>query len=158
MLPREFRRNRPAGVRSIFRRLSIRSILGGIVVAMGVLIILLAGFNLQSAIRRNRAAQRVVALATIDGQVLNALATMRVERATILGTLSGATQAEAPTIARIADFRAQSEASYGQAAALLADADTALRELTATFSRVRSAHDAMTALRSKADAMHTDKP
>lgn len=65
----------------MLHRLSIRSILGGIIIAMGALIILLAGFNLQSAWQRNRAAQRVVALATIDGDVFNALTTMRIERA-----------------------------------------------------------------------------
>ena len=143
----------------MLHRLSIRSILGGIIIAMGALIILLAGFNLQSAWQRNRAAQRVVALATIDGDVFNALTTMRIERAGVLGTLSSAAAADASIISRTADFRAQSEASYGKATARLAEMQTAIPELTGNFDRLRSAHDAMTTLRPLTDAMiRQEKP
>jgi methyl-accepting chemotaxis protein len=143
----------------MLHRLSIRSILGGIIVAMGVLIILLAGFNLQSAYQRNRAAQRVVALARIDGHVFNAMTMMRVERGTILGTLSGASAATAATTDLIANFRAQSEASFGKAVAMLAESDKAIPELAGLAARMRSAHDAMAALRLQTDAaLRQDKP
>lgn len=137
----------------MFRRRSIRSILCGVIVAMGALIILLAGFNLRAALQRNGAAQHVVALATIDGQVFNAMVIMRVERATFLGALSTSSPADAATIARIADFRAQTEASYGKAIELLADAVVANPDLASTITRLRVAHEEMTTVRSQVDAM-----
>ena len=61
----------------MLRRLSIRAVLGTIVTLMGALLILMAGFSMQSAFQRNRAAHRVLALATIDGHVFDALLTFR---------------------------------------------------------------------------------
>jgi len=137
----------------MLHRLSIRAILGGTIIAMGALIIVMAGTNLNASTGHYRAVIRVVDLATIDGDIFNAMSTMRIERAAIVGALPAKIVAEPEAIARIAQFRERSEASYTHAAALLGPVAATDSELAATFARLRDAHDAMAALRSRADTM-----
>jgi hypothetical protein len=86
----------------MMRHLSLRSTLAATITAMGALIILLAGLGLKSAIPRNRAAQRVVTLATVDGHIFDALAGMRIERGTTLGALANAAPGDSAAMRRAA--------------------------------------------------------
>jgi methyl-accepting chemotaxis protein len=137
----------------VFRRLSIRAVLGGIILAMGALLIVLAGLSLQTAIQHNRAAQGVGALATLDGHVFDALLAMRTERGTMQGALLAAGPAAAASVARIADFRAQSEAGYSLAANGLSEAAAATPALDRAIAQLHTARDAMANLRTHADTM-----
>jgi len=125
---------------------------------MGAMLIVMAGFDLRSAILRNNAMQRVAALAAIDGDLFEATVTMRIERGTMLTALATDGSADAETTARIIDNRSRSEASYGRAAPLLNNVATVVPELASVIARALTAHEAMTTLRSQADSMiHQEK-
>lgn len=137
----------------MLHRLSIRSILGSTIVVMGALIILLAGFNLWSAIGRYRAAERVVSFIALDDHVFGAMVGMRTERGTIVSALAAAGAADTASIARMTENRDQSEASFALAAPRLDDIAAISPQWATSIARLRTARAAMITLRSHVDMM-----
>jgi methyl-accepting chemotaxis protein len=135
------------------QNLSIRTVLVGIIAAMGLLTIALAGVDLMAAIGHSRTAGRIVTLATIDGDTFDAMSIMRTERALTLGALPGKNAIDPGLLARIQSLRSTSEASYERAIGRLTGAASSDTDLANLATRVRDAHAAMAEVRSQSDAM-----
>jgi methyl-accepting chemotaxis protein len=130
-------------------KLSIRSLLGGIIASLGVLLVGQSAVGVFGAFERNAAAQRVASLAGTSQQLFAALLGFRIERGTQYPSLIAEAAADPAAQARIGSNRQVSEAAFGQVEARLAG--TSNPKLATLFAALTAAHDTLVPLRTKAD-------
>jgi methyl-accepting chemotaxis protein len=138
-------------------RMSIRLVLGQIIGLLGIFLVVLCAMGLSGAIERDAAARRTAALASISQQLFSTLLGFRLERGTVVPSLIAEQPADKAAADRIAANRSLSEEAYLAAMKRLAVVrDDNLRSIIERFS---VAHDALAALRVKADdAIAQPKP
>jgi methyl-accepting chemotaxis protein len=129
---------------------SIRTILGVVIGAMGLLLVILSSSALVDAVGRSSDAHRVAKLASASRSLFAALIGTRLERGTEIAALLSENPIDSGSEADIATYRRASEEGYAQSMKALESIDIA--GLATTASALRSAHDAVVALRVKADA------
>ena len=130
--------------------MSIRLVLGQIIGLLGVFLVVLCAMGLYGAIERNATARRVASLAMASQDLFSTLLGFRLERGTTLPALIAEQPADKAADERIATNRAVAEKSYHSAMERFAGiGDVSLKPVVERFA---AAHDALAALRSKADA------
>jgi methyl-accepting chemotaxis protein len=132
------------------RNLSIRTLLGVIIGAMGVLLVARNSASLVDAVAESSNARRVATSAVISKHLFRALIGVRTGRGSEIAGLLGEGPISASTEAEIAHGRGEYEAGYGDAMKALAALD--LPELAAPVDRLKAARDAAAAMRPKVDA------
>ena len=136
--------------------LSIRTVLGLVIGLMGLLLVVLSTMALVDALDRNQAARRVAALAGTTQSLFKALQSHRLERGNELAPLMADAPAAASVDQVVGGNRKSTEEGYTDGMAALARLD--LPGLPATVAKLAAAHDAVAALRPKADAaLHQPK-
>jgi len=136
--------------------LSIRALLGLIIGTMGILLITLNTSSLVEAFERNQAARRVAALATASQSLFKALQSHRLERGNELAPLGGEAPAADTVDKVVGTNRTATEEGYRESIAAMAR--LVLPGLPALTANLKSTHDAVVALRPKADAaLHQPK-
>jgi len=133
-----------------FNNLSIRTLLGLIIGVMGLLLTVLNASSLIEALGRSQDARKVATLAPATQALFKALQSHRLERGNELAPLMA--EAPAPDVLDrvIAAQRKTAEDGYTTGVAILERLD--LPGLPAKLSTLKSAHEAVAALRPKADA------
>ncbi|HEV2677791.1 MAG TPA: HAMP domain-containing protein, partial [Aliidongia sp.] len=135
---------------------SIRAILGLVIGIMGLLLVVLSTVALVDAFDRNQAARRVAGLAATSQSLFKALQSHRLERGNELAPLMAEAPAAATVDQVVGGNRKATEEGYGDGMAALERLD--LAGLPAMVTKLKAAHDAVAALRPKADAaLHQPK-
>jgi methyl-accepting chemotaxis protein len=129
---------------------SIRTILGLVIGAMGLLLVILSSNALIDAVGRSSDAHRVAKLASASRSLFAALIGTRLERGTEIAALASENPIDSSSEADIATYRRSSEEGYAESMKALESIDVA--GLATTASTLRSTHDTVVALRAKADA------
>ena len=133
----------------LFANLSIRSVLGGIIALLGILLVGQSTVGVFGALERSEAAGRIVSLAGTSQQLFAMLLGFRIERGTQYPSLIAEAAAESAAEARINSNREVSEAAFKQVQERLAG--TSNPKLASAFAALTSAHDSLMPLRAKAD-------
>jgi methyl-accepting chemotaxis protein len=129
---------------------SIRTVLGLVIGAMGLLLVVLSSSALIDAVGRSSDAHRVAKLASASRSLFAAMIATRLERGTENTALLGENPLDSAAEADIAGYRRSSEDGYAESMKAIESIDIA--GLAATAGTLRSAHDAVSGLRIKADA------
>ncbi|SUE43170.1 methyl-accepting chemotaxis protein [Roseomonas gilardii] len=132
----------------MLQRLSVKSVLGGTICVLGVLMIGTSIQNVWGGWTRRDGAIQVAELSRADAAVFRALNEARVERSTILAAMIRPGQADAEARRRIAERRASGEEALGAALASLAQAEGTAGLIEA----LRQNRDSMATLRARFDA------
>jgi methyl-accepting chemotaxis protein len=131
-------------------KLSIRTILGAVIGIMGVLLVVASVVALVGVVGRYSEARHVAARAPVSQQFFQALQALRLERGNALTGLKGAAPATVAVTDDIAHQRQIVEDGYAGGLKLLDGID--LPNLASSVAQLKSAHDAVAALRPKVDA------
>lgn len=132
------------------RNISIRTMLGLIIGALGLLLVAANSVSLYSAISESSGARRVATSAVVSKHLFGALISLRIERGAEIGSLLGEAPVNDATAATIAQRRAGFEAGYSDALNGLATLD--LPQLAPAIERLKSTRDTLVAMRPKIDA------
>jgi methyl-accepting chemotaxis protein len=130
-------------------KLSIRSLLGGIIAALGVLLIGQSAVGVVGAFERNAAAQLVASLAGTSQQLFATLLGFRLERGTTNPSLIAEAAADSAAQARIGSNREVSEAAFSRVKERLAG--TSDPRLATLFTALNAAHEILAPLRTNSD-------
>jgi methyl-accepting chemotaxis protein len=129
---------------------SIRTVLGLVIGAMGLLLVVLSSSALVDAVGRSSDAYRVAKLASASRSLFAAMIGTRLERGVGISALVSENPIDSGAETDMAGYRRTSEEGYAESMKALESIDVA--GLAATINTLRSAHEAVVALRSKADA------
>ena len=139
-----------------FRNMSLRTILGALIGTMGALLLIVSSLTLIGAVERKINASRVATASVTSKYLFQALINLRLERGPAIGGMVGEAAVSSATEADILKYRASSETGYDTALQSLANLDQA--DLLPLITRLKSAHEAVAALRPKVDAaLHQPK-
>jgi methyl-accepting chemotaxis protein len=130
--------------------LSIRTILGLVIGAMGLLLVIESSSALIDSVGRNTSAHRVASLASASRSLFKTLIGVRLERGVELSALAGDGLIDSASETDMSGYRRTAEEGYTESLAALQSLDVA--GLPAVLSSLRAVHDSVTALRTKADA------
>ena len=136
--------------------LSIRTVLGLVIGIPGLLLVALGVGGVLDAIERQAGAKKIATLAPISQLLFKTLQDTRLERGNTIAALHTDAPVEHTVEADILRQRRAAEASYEAAGKLLAAVE--VPGLVAPLARLKAAHEAVDALRPKAEAaMHAAK-
>lgn len=137
-------------------RLSIRLVLGQVIGFLGIFLVVLCAMGLYRAAERHATARRVVSLTSTSQQLFSTLMGFRLERGAEVTALIAEAPADKTADDRVATNREISEKGYHAAMERLAGvSDDNLKPVLEHFT---ATHEALAALRTKADAaMHQPK-
>ena len=136
-----------------FRNTSLRTILGALIGTMGALLLIVSSLTLIGAVERKSNASRVATASVTSKYLFQALINLRLERGPAIGGMSGEAAVSSATEADILKYRASSETGYDTAIQSLANLGQA--DLLPLVAQLKSAHEAVAALRPKVDtALH----
>ncbi|MCG5241570.1 methyl-accepting chemotaxis protein [Azospirillum doebereinerae] len=135
---------------NILERLSIRATLGLVIAALGLLLIATSTHTLIDVVQRTRSVSQVATLSATSRDLLRTLLAVRLERG-VLSPALGADQAIRETDEQdVAANRRTAESGYEAIASVLNGLD--MPGSRAAADRLRSAHDALVAVRARADS------
>jgi methyl-accepting chemotaxis protein len=135
---------------SFLSRLSIRAIISVLVGFLGVLLVAVSVVTLLDA-EKNWSSAKAVTDATLASRSLfKTMMGMRIERGAEMTATAAEAAADNAVEARVAAYRKIAEEGYDESIATLAKLDVA--GLSQAIDRLKSAHEAMAALRPKIDA------
>ncbi|WP_159994463.1 methyl-accepting chemotaxis protein [Roseomonas sp. 18066] len=132
------------------RHLSIRAALGGLILALGLLAIVLTGYEASAAWQARQAADRTQSSVAVTDQLFRNLQALRIERGTGLSALLAANPASEVEMTLLARQRDLGEAAFAAGAAALARLDTT--GLAEPLARVTAARQAVVQLRPGVEA------
>jgi methyl-accepting chemotaxis protein len=136
--------------------ISIRTILGLVIGAMGLLLTILCSSAVIDSLGRNSDAHRVANLATASRSLFKTLMAVRLERGIQISSLASEGKIDSSSEADLTGYRRTSEEGYGESVAALQSID--VPGLPGVIAKFRATHDSVAALRQKADgAAHQDK-
>jgi len=147
---------------NMLNSLSIRTLLGLLVGAMGALLIMVTANTLIESVKGARSADRIRTLATTDEAVFDALRTARLERGLTLNLLQADGPIDGTGDQSLGGVRQHAEQTYQHALGALAALQTSTLAnppaLTSIESELRSRHERVAQLRQSAEsALHQPK-
>jgi methyl-accepting chemotaxis protein len=129
---------------------SIRAVLGLVIGAMGLLLVVLSADALVDAVGRSSDAYRVAKLASASRSLFAAMIGTRLERGVGITALVSENPIDSGAESDMAAYRRTSEEGYAESMKALESID--ITGLATTVNTLRSTHEAVAALRGKADA------
>jgi methyl-accepting chemotaxis protein len=135
---------------AFLRNISIRTLLGLIIGALGVLLIVRNSTSLTSAVTESANARRVATSAMVSKHLFGSLIGLRIERGSEIAGLTSEEPISKATDTEIARGRASYETGYAEALKALATLD--LPELAPAIDNLKKTHDAVAIMLPKVDA------
>jgi methyl-accepting chemotaxis protein len=134
------------------KNLSIRTILGVIIGVLGLLLVAVSVKSLQEALERSQAAQRVAALAPISQSFFLSLQQHRLERGNVIIAMRSKDPAEDTARKNVVDYGAMAKKGFQDGYAGFSALAASLPGSGPILTRLKESHDAVDALRPKAQA------